>query len=271
MLDSKIQKQIEKQYNKLTELGYNVVGVFLYGSQNYELNHEKSDVDTKAIVIPSLQDIIKNRQPVSKTIGMSNQGLCDVKDIRLMFDCIKKQNINFVEILFTKYYKLNPKYAKMFKPMFLHAEEIARYNNYAAVNCICGMAMDQCQNITKPFGKPQKNIDRYGFFNKHLSHILRLKDFLPRYCNGEPYRQALVPTNKEELIKLKTTTGCDVTEIVAIAEDACTWIQKYKEHYMQTNPVIINHDVETIMENVTSDLITSSLREELIQKGKKKI
>lgn len=56
-----MQEQVEKHYNMLVELDYNVVGVFLYGSQNYELDYEKSDVDTKAIVLPTLEDIVLNR------------------------------------------------------------------------------------------------------------------------------------------------------------------------------------------------------------------
>ena len=35
----------------------NVMGVFLYGSQNYGINTPTSDVDTKAILIPSINKI----------------------------------------------------------------------------------------------------------------------------------------------------------------------------------------------------------------------
>ena len=58
-----------------------------------------------------------------------------------MFECFKKQNINFVELLFTQYYVLNPIYEELFAPMLDNAEKIARYNNYARVNCMCGMVV----------------------------------------------------------------------------------------------------------------------------------
>ena len=62
MFNQKVQDEIQKHYDKLVELGYNVVGVFLYGSQNYELDYEGSDIDSKAIVLPTLNDIVLNKQ-----------------------------------------------------------------------------------------------------------------------------------------------------------------------------------------------------------------
>ena len=68
------------------------VGIFLQGSQNYGLDYENSDIDTKIIVLPSFEDIILNKQPISTTSVLPNDEHLDVKDIRLMFDCFKKQN-----------------------------------------------------------------------------------------------------------------------------------------------------------------------------------
>lgn len=86
MFKQEVQNQIQQHYDKLISLGYNVVGVFLYGSQNYELDYSGSDVDSKAIILPTLNDIVFNRQPVSTTLDMGNGCLCDVKDIRKMFE-----------------------------------------------------------------------------------------------------------------------------------------------------------------------------------------
>lgn len=80
------------------------VGLFLQGSQNYNLDYEGSDIDTKAIMLPSFSDFVLNAKPLSTTHIMENNEHVDFKDIRLMFDCIKKQNVNFIEILFTPGY-----------------------------------------------------------------------------------------------------------------------------------------------------------------------
>lgn len=95
------------------------VGLFLQGSQNYNLDYEGSDIDTKAIMLPSFSDFVLNAKPLSTTHIMENNEHVDFKDIRLMFDCIKKQNVNFVEILFTPYSIINPEY-----PYSLGGDEI---------------------------------------------------------------------------------------------------------------------------------------------------
>ena len=57
---------------------YDFVAIYPYGSMNYNLDVKesdgyeyKSDVDTVAFVLPSLEDVIWNRMPVSKTIVMN--------------------------------------------------------------------------------------------------------------------------------------------------------------------------------------------------------
>ena len=37
-----------------------IVGVFLYGSQNYNMDGPNSDVDTKCLVVPSFEEIAFN-------------------------------------------------------------------------------------------------------------------------------------------------------------------------------------------------------------------
>ena len=110
-----------------------IVGVFLQGSQNYGLDIEGSDVDTKLIVLPTLDDICFNKKAVSTTHVRENDEHIDFKDIRLMFQTFRKQNLNFVEILFTEYKIINPMYADLWQKLVDSNELIAHYNPYAAV------------------------------------------------------------------------------------------------------------------------------------------
>lgn len=126
----KIHKRMEEHLQPVLKSHKEWVGLFLQGSQNYNLDYEGSDIDTKVIVIPNFTDFVLNAKPVSTTHIMENDEHVDFKDIRLMFDCIKKQNVNFVEILFTPYSIINPKYADLFQSVLDAKEDIARYNNY---------------------------------------------------------------------------------------------------------------------------------------------
>lgn len=106
----KIMKRMQEHLEELEKRNYKVVGIFLQGSQNYDLDYEGSDIDTKAIVLPTFEQIVFNTKPVSTTLILENDEHIDVKDIRIMFSCFKKQNINFLEILFTDYFILNKDY-----------------------------------------------------------------------------------------------------------------------------------------------------------------
>ena len=90
-----------------------------------------------------------NKKPVSTTLILEDNSHIDVKDIRLMWECFKKQNINFLEILFTEYFCISSDYEDNWIIMQDAAEEIAHYNNYAAVNCIAGMVMEKNAALQK--------------------------------------------------------------------------------------------------------------------------
>ena len=93
----KIYRRLWDDFDYVENLGYTVLGVFLQGSQNYNLDYPGSDIDTKAIIIPTFKDIVLNKKPVSTTLILPSNEHIDVKDIRLYMDCFKKQNINFID------------------------------------------------------------------------------------------------------------------------------------------------------------------------------
>ena len=60
-----------------------IVGIFLQGSQNYGLDYEGSDIETKLIICPTIKQIAFNKKPVSTTHVRENNEHIDFKDIRL--------------------------------------------------------------------------------------------------------------------------------------------------------------------------------------------
>lgn len=263
MKDMKIKLELQKHYDKLIELGYEVVGVFLYGSQNYQLDYENSDIDTKAIVLPTIDDIVLNKQPISTTIDMGNGNLCDVKDIRKMFECFKKQNINFVELLFTKYYLLNEEYKDIYKDMFNYNERIARYNIYASLNCISGMALEKYNALTHPYPSIKEKIDKYGYDSKQYHHICRLDEFIERYINGEEYKNILIPNDKENLLRIKKEYFLSLDYVKNDSKEKCDKIKLIKDNYIKENELIIDYFVENLMNDICVQIIKKSFRKEL--------
>lgn len=168
-----------------------VLGVFAYGSMNYgTFEFGKSDVDTKAIIIPTFDNCIFDK-PISKELHI-NDTHCEVKDIRLMVDCYKKQNLNFIETLFTPYYKINPIYEYLWQYYFANnAERIAHYNEDKCIQSTVGQAIHTFHQIKDWDGKKYAN-------------LLRSLNFLQCYCYERlPYMECITPYELNKIKKIK--------------------------------------------------------------------
>ena len=199
-----------------------LLGVFLYGSQNYKIDTEASDVDTKAVLIPTFKELVFD-EPVSRELHFENGEHCEVKDIREMKKMFEKQNINFLEILFTDYCWVNPIYADLWKKYFVDkAELICHTNERQAITSICEQAIHTLLQ------------DKHD--GKKYANGLRLYYTLKRYLNKTPYKRAInIETYSPELAKLliqyktgqKEFTEENVDDLIA----KLMWIKSLAEQY----------------------------------------
>lgn len=214
--ESIVNRALEKHWEELLNRGYDVAALFVQGSQNYGLAEYSeeycSDVDTKAIIIPSLEDFVKGTSPVSTTIVLDNNEHIDVKDIRLMFSNFQKMNISYIELLYTNYKKINPKYEADIMRLIEARDDIAAINNVQFVKCIYGMALEKRKALCHPYPTIVDKIEKYGYDGKQLSHCARLYYFLEDYIKGSPLTACYRPDSKQKEIlmnykKFKNTSG----------------------------------------------------------------
>lgn len=248
----KIYDRLQSDFELLEREGYEVVGVFLQGSQNYCLDYEGSDIDTKAIVLPSFEDFVLSKKMVSNTIVLESSEHIDVKDIRLMFNNFKKQNINFVEILFTDYFYINPKYRDSFDKIFKIRERIARYDIHRTLNSIAGMSMEKYKAMEHPYPSIAHKIEQFGYDGKQLSHIERLYDFVQKYIDGRAYRKCLKVNKgiRKHLIDVKTNQKYDLDTARTVAKEFCDKTYDFVKSYKSANENIIDVGVDEIMTSV---------------------
>lgn len=264
MNDERILKRLDADYIYVSSLGYTVLGIFLQGSQNYGLSYEGSDIDTKAIVIPKFQDFVLNKNPVSTTLILPSNEHIDLKDIRLMHSCFRKQNINFLEILFTEYRRMNKEYEDLYQPMFENREMIAHYNNYAAVNCIAGMVYEKHKALEHPYPSLIEKIEKYGFDPKQLHHMIRCQIFLNQYIHGDPYEKCLKPNCADYLISVKANCPYTLEEAREIADRCDREVKSVKEEYMKNTPLSICHEADKVMDDVLTKVLAAAFRKEII-------
>lgn len=216
-----IFEQLNLHYQAAKTLGYEIFALCVQGSQNYGLDiyteDYKSDIDTKMIIIPTLDDIVNNRQPISTTYYVRDGKIVyneeeqvgaehiDVKDIRVMFENFKKQNINFVEILFTDFYIVPDRYIELWEELRSMAEEVTHAHPHQTVRTMSGMSMEKFKALKHPYPSINWKIEKWGYDGKQLHHIIRINDFIKRYISGMSFKEAMTPTHniKEMLIAAK--------------------------------------------------------------------
>ena len=239
-----------------------IVGIFLQGSQNYDLDYEGSDIDTKLIVCPTFKEIAFNKKPISTTHVMENNEHIDFKDIRLYINEFRKQNINFLEILFTPYCWINPKYFPYWDSLVSYRESIGRYNQYRAINAMRGMAYEKFAQMEKSMPHNAAEVEKYGYEPKQLSHIMRLNDFTERYIANMSFKSCLIPSNRDEIMNAKLG-NYSLEDARKLAREHLKHIDELCTSYCDTHEPSTNHLVDIILDSAQEDIIKVAMKTEL--------
>lgn len=274
--EKRIMKRVQEHYDYLQSLGYEVVCVCLQGSQNYGLDEYSdeymSDIDTKAIILPPLDDFIAASPPVSKVVIMDNNEHAEVKDIRVMFEMFKKANISYIELLFTDFKIINPEWAEFIEPLFANRELISSYNRNQFLRCIAGMAYEKRKALCHPYPTIKDKIDKYGYDGKQLHHIARLYEFLTRFNNGESIENCFKSNNREELMMYKKQMNADGSVLSAedaakIADELVSRITALKDYMIDHYHIKVKPTAIEILDEIKYNIIKEMLRRELNEKS----
>ena len=264
-----IMNQLNKHYQefKKTFPHLTLFALCLQGSQNYELDmyndKYKSDVDTKAIVVPSLEDIVMNRKPISTTHITPDNEHIDVKDIRLMFETYKKQNVNFIETLFTKFVIVNIEFEQEWKELVENKELIAHYNINQALRCMAGMSMEKKKAMCHPYPTLLDKIEKYGYDGKQLHHIIRMNNFIFAYATGKSYEECLTYLpNKEEMIKAKLNQY-SLEEALELAENFDNDTKLIEKQFLKPQDEI-NKEALNVLNKIQYEVIKKQIRKEIL-------
>lgn len=269
--DEWIMNKIQEHYQEALKLypADRIIGIFCQGSQNYGLDYEGSDIDTKCFLVPTLEDIIFNKKPISTTHIRANEEHIDFKDIRLFLTTVRKQNLNFMEILFTKYKIVNSTYEPMWNRLIENNEQIARYNPVGAVKTMKGIALEKYHAMEHKYPSKIELIDKWGYDGKQLSHLIRVDEYLARYIAGEPYADCLITKKADLLIATKNMANPKFTleEARTIAElhlNAVTHIADEFVAAHKDNPV--DWHVDVLLDDAQRDIMKLGIELEM-QKG----
>lgn len=216
-----INERIMAHKEKLISEGIDekhILGIFLYGSQNYQCDLKNSDIDTKAIYVPSKEEAIFDK-PRIREYRLPNGEHCELMDVRHFVNNLKKQNINFVEVLYTKYYWLNPVYDVVWINRFLKYRDLI--SHYDMRRCISGIS-----------GQAKHTLSQNPYNGKKVGNGLRLMYFLSHYAEGEPYEKCLIPNETTRNV-IKHMKSQNVLDSRTTADD-------FTNYFYFWEPIMLN-------------------------------
>lgn len=244
-------KRLKEHMQEVINKGYDeerILGIFLYGSQNYGFATEESDVDSRVIIFPTFEEFCLQKDWVSKTIELENGEHIDIKDIRLFRENLLKQNINFMENLFTEYCIINPRYEELFNTWFINNRE-----QFSEMNKARGMSSIAHQL------KHTVNQDKTDY--KKLYNGERLCYFLSKWAAGAPYGECLRPEGDMAKLMMDIKTGqVDWSEEKKIQKaDEYIWQATL---YINLAPMFdVDEEAIKLLDRATVELIKASFEE----------
>lgn len=263
--DDWIMERLNEHYKEACAImGENrVVGIFYQGSGNYGLDYASSDVDTKCVIIPTLEQLVMESKP-SYTHIRDNDEHIDFKDIRLMLEIFHKGNINFLEILYTKYYILNPLYETLWNTLVEHRDEIIKGSRDLVVKSMVGIAREKYHALEHRYPSRIEWIDKFGYDPKQLHHLLRLKEFISRWADGESFENCLIADESTYLVGVKL--GCyNLEEARKYGKRAMDYIE-YLYKFLSNNAPNSQEDdteVKELLESISFETIRRGVQTEL--------
>lgn len=242
-----------------------IVGLFLQGSQNYGLDTEDSDIDTKLIVTPSLRSLAMNDKPVSRTFVRDNEEHMDEKDVRLYIETFRKGNMNFLEILFTDYYIINPLYVDDWNILVSNREAIARMNPYRVMQAMFGMCGEKNHALQHRYPAKQHIIDEFGYDGKQLAHQERVRHAMMKYAAGDSYWSCIHEPFEPYYQKMLKRHGLRVEEAVAMSDWSLEEARKIRNNFCDVVPNQENEVTLNLLKDVQYKIIEKSIREEVYE------
>lgn len=264
-----IREKMQEHWDYLMSTDYEVVAIFLQGSQNYgtDLYTDEycSDVDTKAIILPTLDNIVNGNAPTSYTHIMPDNSHIDIKDIRSMIEMWEKLNLSYLELLYTDYYIVNPLYRPFVEQLRAMRDDIAYMHTNQVLRCIKGMSGNKIKALEHPYPNLIDKIEKYGYDSKQLLHIVRITDFTKQYLSGVPVKQCYSP--KKGTLKFigkirKYDYSLEEARKIAKKYDAAT-VKMVDDYVHSHQPDDVDEGTRAQLHKIKASMIKYALQNEL--------
>lgn len=260
-----LQKRVAEHYKHIethceTESLGELFGVFLEGSQNYvdELFFEESDVDTLAVVVPSKEKILLQKDLAPFEINLENGEKIKVASIYFYMRQLKKAGINFQQSLFTEYYKVNMKYEEFYKSLVKTRERIVLENRYGTLMAVMSTSINSLRLLQKTNGG-ECEVEQFGFSRKRLSNIVRLHKMAEYLLEGKSFERSLKALDEKEIYAIRKTDKylkMPLEEVLSLAEQLNGELKEKVDKYENESR---DEGVKLFLDELTCEVISKKL------------
>lgn len=202
----------------------------LFGSQNYGLNSKNSDVDTKSIIIPTLDDWTwGDTDKYNATIEMEDGSHAEIKSLPDMCKQYIKGNINFLETLYTEYVDIAPAWEWLYNEFQDVRDNVSRHNLYKSAQTWLGYERQALERAFHSTSKALGYREDCGYNPKSLMNAFRIKESFIRFFQfNRPFNESIdVSDMRGLLLDVKENPmPRDVAEVYYY--DLLAWIERQK-------------------------------------------
>ena len=166
---------------------YDVLGAFLYGSQNYNLDTENSDVDSIVVIIPSIKSLLYEKE-VSTTYEMEDHHSV-VKDLKAFNKNLLTLSPMAVEPLFAQLKWINDKYKYIYQKFY--------HDNAQKIVTSCpAILYDKVRAMIKSMARKESLTGKQYVLCKRMIRLLQ------KLAEGKSYEEAMWFSDDEAVLMI---------------------------------------------------------------------
>lgn len=190
--------------NNNLNLDYDVLYIGLFGSQNYNLDHDNSDIDVIAVVNMDVDDYLKGNR-ISKHYK-TKYGEVTVKDILSFAHLVINGNPTYIEAINTMYYIGCEEFRDLFKETYISLRAcLGAIGSYTSRLDGIELTLDSKSNLKIGINALRFKLTILEFLNSIENPEDRIKFYV--FEDSDIIRTSLIRNNSKELNKNELDTS----------------------------------------------------------------
>lgn len=244
-----ILEQLKKRANEFyLSTKFEVFAVFAFGSVNYGLTDENSDIDYRLVYFLPRKDF--HKQGAIEGFEDEKGNYVECMDIKTFFYNISILDLMALENLATEYSYVNEKYSENWLSLTRIANEILHCNDKIFIKTFLNKVKTSSDYVEKGFGDPEI-LKRDGYSGKLIHYVLRFEEIWKRFEQKEDIKKIFLSSDKKLMLALKRNL-LKKDEAIMLYNTSKFKISWYIQNY---KPKKEDYPTQILIQNIFSNIV----------------